>query len=310
MKKDKTLFRALTRRITMVGLRCVEWLLSRLPRWCIAALITPIYHIASPFMGRMRAIMLTNLRAVYGPAKEELFYRQMIRECLRRAAGMMIDMIYYVEHPKELTPRVVTHEEQRLREALDRGKGVIAVTAHLNNFPLMFVSLIQKGYKINVIIRPMRDPEFSKFMFGQCKKWGVHMIQTKPRREFLKETYGALNRNEILFIVIDEIPPDGAGVPVTFFGEEVKRATGPLLFYRKFGSPILPMFITQDEQNRFHVHIEEEVKIQEGPAAETDAENMNTMTAVIEKYIRFYPEQWGGWFNKRWSETQRLAGSG
>lgn len=304
-KKDKTRFRALTRRISMRALLCVEWLLGRLPRWCIAGLITPIYYIASPFMGRMRAITLKNLRAVYGPEKDDVFYRKMWAKCLRRAAGLMIDMIYYVEHPAELTPRVVTHGEERLRAALDKGKGVIACTAHLNNFPLMFVSLIQKGYKINVIIRPMRDPEFSKFMFGQCEKWGVHMIPTKPQREFLRETYGALQRNEILVIVIDEIPPGDAGVQVTFFGREVKRATGPLLFQRKFGSPILPMFIVQDEQDRFHVHIEEEVPIKEGPAAETDAHNMNTMTAVTEKYIRFYPEQWGGWFNKRWSEYQR-----
>ncbi|MCB9720230.1 MAG: lysophospholipid acyltransferase family protein [Candidatus Omnitrophica bacterium] len=307
--KDKTYLRAFTRRISMGGLLCVEWLLGHLPRWCIAALISPLYYVVYPFMGRMRAITLTNLRAVYGPAKDELFYRKMTRDCLRRAAGLMIDMIYYVEHPAELTPRVVTHGEDRLREALDRGRGVIAVTAHLNNFPLMFVSLIQKGYKINVIIRPMRDPEFSKFMFGQCEKWGVHMIPTKPAREFLRETYGALQRKEMLFIVIDEIPPDNAGVPVNFFGKEVRRATGPLLFHRKFGSPVLPMFITQDEQNRFHVHIEEEIEILAGPAADTDAPNMNAMNAVIEKYIRFYPEQWGGWFNKRWSENQRLADS-
>ena len=307
-KKDKTLLRHITRRISMAGLIGVEWLLRHLPRWCIAAFITPIYYVAYPFMGRMRAITMTNLRAVYGAEKDESALRKMTNTCLRRAGGLMIDMIYYVEHPQELTPRVVTHEEQRLREALDKGKGVIAVTAHLNNFPLMFVSLIQKGYKINVIIRPMRDPEFSKFMFGQCEKWGVHMIPTKPRREFIRETYGALQRKEILFIVLDEIPADDAGVPVTFFGKTVKRATGPLLFYRKFGSPILPMFITQDEQNRFHIHIEEEIKLEEnGDPSELEARNMNTMNAVIEKYVRFYPEQWGGWFNKRWSEKQRLA---
>ncbi len=310
-KKDKTLLRSFTRKLSMKGLLAVDWLLTRLPRWCIAMMITPLSFIAYPFMGRLRAITMTNLRAVYGSEKDDLFYRTMTRKCLRRAGQLMIDMIYFVEHPGELTPRVIMHGEDRLKEALGRNRGVIACTAHLNNFPLMFVSLIQKGYKVNVIIRPMRDPEFSRFMFAQCEKWGVHMIPTKPRREFLRETYGALQRKELLFIVIDEIPPDNAGVPVTFFGREIKRATGPLLFHRKFRSPILPMFITQDEQNRFHIHIEDEIPVNaNGRSPAEESRDMNAINAVIEKYIRFYPEQWGGWFNKRWSENQRTIDGG
>ncbi|MBZ0166049.1 MAG: lysophospholipid acyltransferase family protein [Candidatus Omnitrophica bacterium] len=306
-KTDKSRIRQLTRQASKLALHYSQWVLCHLPRWTITLLMTLIFPIAYLFMGRLRNIAQINFQSVYGPDKDTPTSRQMTSQCLRQTGRTMIDLLYFVERPQLFSQQVIIHGEDHLIRALDQKKGVIVYTAHLNNFPLMFVALVQKGYPVNFLIRPMRDPEFSRFMFDLCAKWHINMIPTKPRRDFLRRSYAALENNELLFIMMDESPPDNKGTPVPFLGQTVKRAPGPLLFYKKFQSPVLPMFIVQDEQRRFHVYVEPEIKIVEGTDRQ-DFEERNTasMTAVIEKYVRKYPLQWGGWLNKRWSETSAL----
>lgn len=301
---DKSRFRQWTRQVSKLGLHYSQWTLCHLPRWTITLLMILIFPIASLFMGRLRKIAQINFQSVYGPDKDTPTSRQMTTQCLRQTGRTMIDLLYFVERPQLFGQQVSIHGEEHLMRALDQKKGVIVFTAHLNNFPLMFVALVQRGYSVNVLIRPMRDPEFSRFMFDLCAKWRINMVPTKPRRDFLRRSYAALENNEMLFIMMDEIPPENKGTPVSFLGQTVKRATGPLLFYKKFQSPILPMFIAQDEQRRFHVYIEPEINIVAGTdQKEFEEKNTASMTAIIEKYVRKYPLQWGGWLNKRWSET-------
>ena len=214
----------------------------------------------------------------------------------------MMDLLYYLNRPKELYKIVHIENEDHLKEALSLGRGVIAVTAHLSNFPLMFVSLVQRGYKVNVIIRKMRDADFSKFMYQQCHKWNINMIQTSPKKEFLRESLGALKRNELLFILLDEVVPKEGGVTVRFFNSEVSRAAGPMLFLERTGAPVLPMFIAQENNNGFGIFIEKPFEIYAGGTKEENTvKNIMGLTNIIEGYVRRYPLQWGGWLNRRWA---------
>ena len=166
----------------------------------------------------------------------------------------------------------------------------------------MFVSLAQKGYKVNVVIRSMRDENFSKFIFYLCDKWGIKMIQTSPGKKFLKESLGALKRNELLFFLLDEVVAKENGVKVKFFDRDVVRAKGPILFLERTFSPILPMFIVQDERKHFKVFIKQPFEIIKGGSAQDNmVKNIAGLTNIVEYFVKQYPFQWGGWFNKRWA---------
>ena len=275
----------------------MRWAMGNLPQWFVKvniAILTPIVYL---FMGKHKQICRRNFKLVYGIEKDEIEYDRMIKRCLVNVSIVMADMLYYIKRPFMFEKIIHIHHEERLIEAQKKGKGVVCVSAHMGNFPLMFMMLSKKGYKVNVIIRPMRNKRFSKFMFDLCAEWGIKMIQTVPRRRFIKETFGALKRNELLFILLDEVVPTDVGVEVDFFGTSVRRATGPFLFEKKFGSAIVPMFITKDVDNNFHIHVEPGV---EGNAS-SEEENVSELTGIIEDYVREYPLQWGGWFNKRWA---------
>ncbi len=128
------------------------------------------------------------------------------------------------------------------------------------------------------------------------------MIHTSPAKKFLKEALGALKRNELLFFLLDEVVDKKNGVKVNFLDQEVTRATGPVLFFERTSSPILPMFIIQDDKKHFKIFIEQPFKIEKGSDDhENMVKNIAGLTKVVEHFVIQYPFQWGGWFNRRWA---------
>ncbi len=288
--------------ILLASLRSVQWAISRLPRPFIDVVVRGLFAIAYIFLTRLRQICIKNLKAVYKDTETENRYQFMTRKCIKNIGYSMVDMLYYVDRPKDLLAVTTVNNEHRLQDTLKLGHGAIMITAHLGNFPLMFEALVQKGYKVNVIIRPMRDPEFGKFMHAECKKWNINMIELSPPKEFLRNSVGALRRNELLFIMLDEVVEEGQGVKVNFFDHMVERAAGPSLFHERVGSPILPAFIVKKDDGKFEITIEDVLKIDENlPDELREAKCVSELTKIIEGYVRRYPLQWGGWLNKRWN---------
>lgn len=276
-----------------------------LPRWFAQGLFGGLSRIAYQCIWNLRKICLANLQFVYGNTKSENEYKDMTRACFDNIGRSMMDLLYFVERPKKLSKIVTIHNEESLIKALQGNRGAIIATAHLGNFPLMFVSLVQKGYKVNVVIRSMRDEGFGKFMYDLCALWKINMIETFPQRYFIKETFSALKRNELLVILLDEVVSKEEGVLVDFLGSKVARGPGPLLFHERLGSPILPMFIAQNKEGHFDIFIEEPLEVEKGFSVdENRVKNISALTATIEVFVRKYPTQWGGWLNKRWISSR------
>lgn len=290
-----------TNRLSNLSLKTLKWTLGRLPLWFNAAILNGLFSIALVGLKKQKMICQKNLRSAFGQTKDDREYETMTESCIRNIGHSMTDLLYYVERPEELSRIVGIEQEDRLKNALTGGKGAIAVTAHLGNFPLLFVSLVQRGYKINVIIRPMRNKVFSRFMYELCEQWKINMIQTVPARTFLKESLDALKRNELLFILLDEVVDRDAGIEVDFLNNKVCRAAGPLLFHRRMGSPVLPIFMVK-ENKRFRIFIEPALDVENKfSQTENDYRNISALTRVIEFFVKKYPVQWGGWLNKRWT---------
>ncbi len=285
-------------------LRILRLAFRVIPRWIIYPIMHVLFFIASHTTEKLQRICRNNLRFVYGSAKSDGEYKQMGRTCLKNIGYSMLDLLYYVERPRKLEKKVVMHGETHLQDVLENGRGALCISGHLGNFPLLFVALILRGYKVNVIIRPMRNRGFSRFMFSLCDVWGINMIQTQPRKNFLRETLRSLKRNELLFILFDEIPND-EGVDVEFFGQTVQRARGPVMFHERTGAAMVNVFTHKDTQGMFHINIEPAIKSALAPGtAEFESDIIRQLTRSIEDQIRRHPEQWGGWFNKRWQTRQ------
>lgn len=79
----------------------------------------------------------------------------------------------------------------------------------------------------------------------------------------------------------------------TLFGRRVRMPVGPLLIAMATGAPVVPAFSVMEATGHYQGIIEPALKLKNGPDRRQALEhNLRQITAVFEKYIRRYPDQW------------------
>ncbi len=282
------------------GLWASAWLLDRLPYGAVRLLAKALVAVGFRFVIKQRRIARESLSVAFAGEKSSQETDQIVRRCFGNFGRGMIEMLYFMSHPQLTDQKVFFEGREHLDRALARGRGVIAVTAHFGNFPLMMLYCARQGYKINAIIRPARDPRLEQYLFRRRCECGVKTIYAIPRRECVADSLKALAGNEVLFIPLDQNFGSDGGVFVDFFGQKAATATGPVVFARRSQAVILPMFIIRQEDDTHKIVVEPPVELQErDDEKETVAVNIARITKLIEQYIRRYPSEWG-WMHRRW----------
>ena len=186
-----------------------------------------------------------------------------------------------------------------LNKALEKNQGVIALSAHFGNFPLISLKLAREGYKINVVVRPMRDGDVEDYAQDLRTKAGVNTIYSLPRGQCVANMIKSLRNNEIVIIHMDQ-NFGTTGVWVKFFGRLAATPVGPVVLALRTNAPILPMFIIREGIGKHRLKILPELKLDYFPErGKTILINTIKITKLIEEWVKRYPELWG-WIHKRW----------
>jgi len=252
------------------------------------------------FAARQKCIALEGLRIAFGNKKSLKELRSIRRECFLSMAKSGVEIVLLIKRPQSMKERVSIEGRENLDEALSKKRGVILVSAHFGNFPLMLTKLSSKGYKVNVIVRHMRDKKIEEYFEKMRRQLNIQSIHTQPRNECIRKSIDTLRRGEILCIQLDQNFGAKGGVFVDFFGKKAATATGPVIFSLRTKAPILPVFISRQKDDTHKLTIEQELKLQERENyEETLIFNIQRITKIIEGYICKYPSEWS-WIHKRW----------
>ncbi|MCM8797387.1 MAG: lysophospholipid acyltransferase family protein [Candidatus Omnitrophica bacterium] len=248
---------------------------------------------------KQRQIALESLSIAFGKEKSAQELKQIARDCFTFMAKAGTELIFLMDRPNLLDKRVTMIGLERLKEALGWGKGVILVSAHFGNFPLLMAKLSLSGYKIGGIMRPMRDSRMEKIFLQKRMRLNIKTIYSQPRNNCIYSTIEALRNNEIVFIPIDQNFGTG-GVFVNFFGRKAATATGPVVLARRTQAALIPCFILRQPDDTHKIIFEPALDIATGKNnEETVLINIQRLTNIIEAYIRKYPAEWG-WIHRRW----------
>jgi len=281
-------------------------IIGLLPFCMVKVFMHAMIAIGFQFTIRLKRIARESLEIAFEGKKSDEEISVIIRKCFKNFGKGLVELIYYIHHPDKVTERFTFEGKEYLDEALKRGKGVVAVTAHFGNFALMQMAFAQAGYKIKVIIRKARDKKIADDAFKRMKACKVFPIYSIPARKCVTQSLDALKNNEILFVLLDQNFGSGTGVFVDFFGRKAATGTGPIVFAERSGAPILPLFCVRDEENEDNHKIIIEPSFDIEPKEDRDEmmlANVTKVTNVIEKYIRKYPHEWG-WMHRRWKTQQ------
>ena len=232
--------------------------------------------------GRQRIIAIDSLTLAFGNQKSKEEIKQIAFDCFETMAKIAIEFMLFTERTILVDQYVTVEGIENLDKALAKGKGVIALSAHFGNFPLMLTKLSMDGYRTTAILRYMRDPWVNQYFHSRRESLGVGSIYTQPRRQCVEKSLEVLRNNQILFIQLDQNFGTG-GVFVDFFGRQAATAKGPIIFALRTKAPIIPMFIYREKGNVQKVVIEPEVEILQGKdPEETIKINAAKLTQIIE----------------------------
>lgn len=297
MKKYiKNLQRALAR----YGMFGTMFLFKFLPYQVLDFISSILINIGFVFVVRQKRIAADSLKIAFVDEKTDSEIKSVVRECFFNLGHSMMELIYCMNHPDYVLKKVEFEGINHIKDALKKGKGVVAVTAHFGNFPLMMYAFAQKGYKVSSIVRPARDEKMEEFLSQRRTLAGLKSIYALPRRKCVDESIKALRNNEIVFIPLDQNFGSGGGVYVDFFGQQAATATGPVVFAKRTDAVIIPIFIVRKNKDKHRIIIERPLDLEDKDTDDkTVAHNIARITNLIESYIRKFPHEWG-WMHRRW----------
>jgi len=178
-KRLKTIARALTRR----GLFVTVWLFAHMPMWGVKAISKVLLPVAFALIGRHKSVAEDSIQIAFGAEKSKEDIKGIVKRCFYNFGKGLLEMAYYISHPKLIEKIVQIEGIENLEGALKAGKGVIAVTAHFGNFPLMMMVFAIKGYKVNAMIRPSRDPLLEEYLLKKRQLCGLKTVYSLPPKQ-------------------------------------------------------------------------------------------------------------------------------
>ena len=209
-----------------------------------------------------------------------------------------LEVIYFANNPS-LFNNIKIEGREFLDKALEKKRGIIALSAHFGNFPLISLKLAREGYKISAVVRPMRDRNVEEYVQNLRTEGGVKTIYSLPRRQCVVNMVRSLRNNEIVIVHMDQ-NFGTTGVWVKFFDRLAATPVGPIVLALRTRAPILPMFIIREGVGKYRLKILPELELDYFPEREkTVLVNTIRVTKLTEEWVRRYPEYWG-WIHKRW----------
>lgn len=290
-----------------VALVLCSFLVKIIPDRWLYAFGRGVGAIGYRIVGRQRRTAIESLTIAFGTEKTPQEIEKLARACFTTMGKVSVELMYLTERPRLLKQRIRIEGKHNLDAALAHKKGIILVSAHFGNFPLMLARLAQEGYAVAGIMRPMRDKRVEKIFLSRRDSFGIKTLYSKPSRKCVVDSISLLRNNELLFIPLDQNFGTN-GIFVDFFGRKAATATGPVVLAQRTGALMVPAFIVRQPDDTHVIYCEPAMEIRDGENPdETVALNVQAITSVIETYIRRYPVEWG-WIHRRW-KTQESKNS-
>lgn len=269
--------------------RIGQWLALVLPlkfAYGFAVFVSDLHYLVAR---EDRRAVAENLRAIF-PEKTDAEIRSLRLRMFRNFAKYLVDFFRQADIDRAYIERNVRLQNMHyFDEALATGKGGIVVTAHLGNWELGGVVIAGLGYPFWVVALPHKSKRVNDFFNAQRQRQGMTVI---PLGRAAITCLKALHQNKLLGLVGDRDFAQ-SGTRVDFLGRPTIFPEGPAAFALKTGSLIVPGFMIRNSDDSFTLSIEKPIACVPTGDRQKDLEGLiGRYKAVIEEYVRRYPDQW------------------
>jgi KDO2-lipid IV(A) lauroyltransferase len=258
------------------------------------------------FLGKLAYLIIAdarkrtqnNLKIAFGKEKDQRELKKLALNVFENVGKNVADAVRLKNMKWEEIERITKIEGlEYFDNAYKMGKGVIALTGHIGNFELLAAYFSLKDYKVSVIGRELYDPRLDAVLVKNRERAGLENISSPAS---VKQVIKTLRSGRVLGILADQDSSKVRGVFVNFFERPARTPVGPVLLAYKTQSPIVPMAIVREKDDKYKIIVKEPIELTFSKDKKKDIiETTQKYTKVLESIIREYPSQWL-WMHDRW----------
>lgn len=283
--------------------KLVQWLSITLPlpiSYKIAVFFADLHRFLSP---KDRAAISDNLKTIF-PEIDGKLIQVYTKTIFRNFAKYLVDFFRFECINKNyIEKNVAVHNLEIINQAFTKKKGVIVTTAHIANWELAGITMPLLGYPLACVALNHRNERINSLFIRQRQIKGVEVI---PLGKAAIKCIQALRKNKLLALVGDRDFAQ-SGLSINFFGKPTFIPKGPALLSLRTGAPLVVGIIVRQNNNKFRFTYEGPIEINPSGDQEKDTKLLTEKyIAVIEQYIRKYPDQWL-MFRRFWESVDMLS---
>jgi len=245
------------------------------------------------FLGKYRRLARENMREAYrGELTPSALRRLVFKHFLHMGSNAACAIKLPAMSHEQLSRIVTIDHEERLTDAVDRGKGIVMAISHIGNWELFAqMKFIQPDLACGTVYQALRNKPLNDWINRDRQKQG---ITTFERKQGFRGPVELIRQGGLVGVLIDQSAGD-SGVWTPFFNR--LSSTSPLaaMLATKTGATVLPAAIYSNGFARWRLSFSEHVQY--------DPKNPDQLTAdlnlALEKQIRTSPADWF-WVHNRW----------
>jgi predicted LPLAT superfamily acyltransferase len=187
--------------------------------------------------------------------------------------------------------------EEKIAEALQKGKGLILLSAHIGNMEVAGNLLSQHvRASVNYLMFDAERDEMRELYSDAVKNRRVNVIPvTTDSIDLMLKVKNVLSKNEILCVMGDRITGNEDSRLLPFFNGKAKFPSGPFLLSAITGAPLMVVFSVKTGRNSYLFRQYGTISIDKTAGQnrlQAVEEAMVKYISILEKVVPMYPEQW------------------
>jgi KDO2-lipid IV(A) lauroyltransferase len=194
--------------------------------------------------------------------------------------------------------RVTVENAEHIDLLRDNGRPGIFFSAHLGNWEITPLSVVQRGLPVTMVYRAPNNPLVDTLV-RHARRTITHNFAAKGSTGG-RESIRVLKEGGHLVLIADQKMNDGIAMP--FFGREAMTAPAPARLALKFGCPLVPGKVVRTGGAYFRLTLYPPLEIPDSGDHQADVVAvMAQVNGLIEDWVRENPEQWM-WVHRRWPD--------
>lgn len=242
-----------------------------------------------------RKLVLNNLTTAFGDKYSDQQKAKIGRSSIDNFVQTILESLISVRRPIDANIEVFGREH--LNAALEKGKGVYILCAHIGNWEAMGAKITRSFCPSYVIVKKVGSKGLNRFVESLRLKNGFYWIARNKKGDGMRGIKEVLSRGEIVGFAFDQARPGEPRLP--FFNQPAKTNTSLAAIWNKIEAPIVPVCIYRKGFGQHELHIQPELKMEPIEGKE-DILNVSTrFNQIVESMVGPHPEQYF-WLHNRW----------